>query len=178
MHKSTLVGAFGAFAAIAAAPHALSAPLEGFGLTSHGRCRLCEPSLNLKKNVTVAIPEHAIVLDFGNGAFWRNDPLVVVDLDQAEARTYRFPPEEQQPTKLTLVGTKAISSDVMRNLISKANVIWAPPPLQGPPRLHVTDVFETVYVVNGPVMASWLGGSDDPAWFVVLKEAIRPVEAG
>jgi hypothetical protein len=156
-----LIGALaGAFAALAPYPPALAEELPQFGLADQTKCRVCEPALNLTKSVSVPMPEHAIVLDFGNGVFWRNDRLVVVDLDRAEARTYRFPAEEQQPTKLVLVGMKSLTPDVMRDLVRKANLVWNPPPLEGPPPLPVPDVFETVYVVNGPVMAAMAGRTE------------------
>ena len=178
MRRSLFAGALAASASLAAATHALSASLEGFGPAGQAACRLCEASSNLREKVTGSIPQHAIVLDFGNGVFWRNNRLIVIDLDHAVARTYRFPPEDQSPTTLSLMASRSLSADVVRGLTDKANVIWSPPLRQGPPPLPVPDRFETVYVVNGPVMATWLGGSNDPSWAAALTDAIRAVQAG
>jgi hypothetical protein len=133
--------------------------------------------LGLATIVGVAIPAHGILLDLGNGVFWRNERVIVVDLDAAQARTYRFAAKDQEPTKLVLVGTNALSADKVQDLIRKANLVWSPPPPDGPPPRPVPDVFETLFVVNGPTTARWQGGPNDPEWIATLKKAIRAVGA-
>lgn len=175
--RSVLVAAMAALAGLAPRPRVLAAELLRFGPPSPTRCRVCESSSRLTGSLSVKIPAHAIVLDFGNGIFWRNSRLVVVDLDRAEAQTYRFEPKASRPTTLALLGTRALTQAVIRDLVRKTRLIWSPPLLRTPP-MPIPDVFETVYVVDGPVMAQWMGGENDPGWYSALKNAIRAIEAG
>lgn len=170
-----LLAAMGLAGVFASSP-ALSDPLPGFGAPSKTPCWRCETSGTLRQKAAIPLPEHAIYLDFGNGVFWKNSQTILVDLDSAEVSVYRFPPDQDRPTKLQLVGKTALSPERVSDLLQKAAAIWNPPVPKLPPAM-APDVFETVYVVDGPTMASWMRGTANPAWYVALADAIRTAAA-
>jgi hypothetical protein len=145
-------------------------PLAGFGAPK-SKCRTCESSKDFRANFSFPIPAHAIVFDFSNGVFWKNSRLLVVDLDGAEAITYRYPPEADRPTNLEIAGRRSIPADQIRELIGKANVVWNPPIPKQLGQMR-TDTFQTLYVIDGSVLGKWLEMGGGAKWFVELREEL------
>jgi hypothetical protein len=150
-------------------------PLEGYGAPK-SKCRTCERSADLRASVPFALPEHAIVFDVSNGVFWMSSRLLVVDLDRAEAITYRYPQDAERPTALEIAGRRGLSDDQIRELTAKAKLVWNPPPPKKLGTIH-SDTFQTLYVLDGAVLGKWLelGGGDD--WFVDLRESLSKLLA-
>jgi hypothetical protein len=119
-----------------------------------------------------SIPTHAIVMDRGNGVLSRESYAVVVDLDARETTSYHF--RHEQDGKLTLVDktVKSVGPEPLQAMIAKANVVWNPPIPKEMPR-PTPDLFETTYVVSGPLMASEMSGGNDPKWLLDLKNAVE-----
>jgi hypothetical protein len=67
----------------------------GFGPMAKNKRWRCEASRSLRQQASFPVPEHAAVLDMGNGPFWRNPRTWVVDLGSAEVLLYRYPPDHQ-----------------------------------------------------------------------------------
>jgi hypothetical protein len=161
---------------IAAIGPANAADLSDFG--PGAKCPACEASQSLHQSFSVPIPEHAIVLDSGNGVFWQNSRLIVVDLDAGETRTYQFPRDKDGPTALRLGARQSLAPEKLQDLVAKANNVWNPPASKPPKVIMMrTDIFETLYVVNGARMARWTSIPGDPAWYAALTEAVRNSEA-
>jgi hypothetical protein len=159
-------------AVVFASSPALSDPLPGFGAPSDTPCWRCEPSGTLRLKTDIPLPEHAIFLDFETGELWKNSQTILVDLDSAEVLVYRFPPDQDRPTKLQLVSKNTLSPERLSDLLQKAAASWNPPVPKLPPAT-IPDISETVYVVDGSTMASWMRGTSSPVWYVALTEAIR-----
>ena len=95
----------------------------------------------------------------------------MVDLDRAEAITYRYPPEADQPTKLEIAGRRSISAEQIRELIGRTNVVWNPPIPKHLGQMR-TDTFQTLYVLDDAVLGKWLEVGGGAKWFVGLREEL------
>jgi hypothetical protein len=144
-------------------------PRPGFGHPPKAKCRTCESAKELRTQTDFLVPDHGIIFDFSNGVFWRNSRLLVVDLDGAEAVTYRMPPEADHPTKLVVSGRRAIPNEELSELVRMAGMVWNPPISEKLEPPH-TDTFQELDVVDGPIVGKWLEMGGGALWFVKLRE--------
>lgn len=177
MSFKRIVAAFG----LVAACLTIDGTANGRAPGHERKCSQCESSTELRQSVGIPLPANALVYDFGNGPFWRNSYLVVIDLDRGEALTYRNPPDKETPSSLQLAGQERISPRDLDALRAMARVAWNPPverPVKAVPA--PTDMFETIYVLRGPTMARAVSLGNGPRWFAELLDKIvrvaRPAE--
>lgn len=141
-------------------------PSADFGV-HRSECRLCVPSDGFRRRADFPVPRRAIIFDFSNGVFWKNSRLLVVDVDREEAATYRFPPNADHPTRLELLERRSMPGELIR----MANVTWNPPRATAMEPMR-TDTFQTLYVVDGSIMAESLEVGGGAPWFTELRDQL------
>lgn len=137
-------------------------------------CARCEPSSKLRGAIDVRLPTNAIVYDFGNGPFWKNSYLLIIDLDAGEALTYRFPPDKPKPTTLQLAGKEKLAPHDLSVLREMAKTAWNPP-RDKLPNSFPTDTFQTIYILRGANMVEAMSLGNGPSWFSLLLNKIDAV---